>query len=225
MAIEYIKRVLQSTPAAGTGTYALAVTSSPTAGNLVVLYGRGGGGTVFSSVSDSKGNTWTIDHGTGNSTTNATVSIASSLLTSTLTTSDTITVVYTGAATANRTMVAHEFSGVHPTSKIDVVSTISTANATAVTTATAGPTPTLTTNGSLVFAAIGTSASNTYTPSVGYTAANATVASFSGGAYQIATDQTAKSITWTWGTLAAYGAGIVVYRPAVSSNLLLLGVG
>ena len=223
MAISYIKQVHQSTPAAGTGTYTLAVTNSPSAGNLVVLHGRGGGGTVFSSVSDSKGNTWTIDHGTGNSGTAATISIASSVLTSTLTTSDTITVVYTGTAATSRTMAAYEFSGIDPISKLDVVSTIASGTGTSATTT---ATSSLNRNGSLVFAAVATNSGNTYTPSSGYTAINTTLATaFSGAAYQISTDQTGKSITFTWTTSGTYGAGIVVYKPKLPSNLLLLGVG
>lgn len=225
MPISYVKRVHQSNPSAAT-TFNLAITSSPSAGNLVVLHSRGGGGTYVSSVSDSKGNSWTIDQGTGNSTTNATITIASSILTSTLTTSDTITVVYNTGSQANRTMAVHEFSGVDPINKFDNTSNVTTTNATAVTSAPAGPTSALQRNGSLIFAAIGTGVGNTYTPSSGYTAINTTLGtSFTGAAYQIATDQTAKSITWTLANSAVYSAAIVVYRPAISTNLLLLGVG
>jgi len=108
VAISYVKQVHQSTPTSAT-TFNLAVTNSPSAGNLIILHGRGGGGSIITGVTDTKGNSWNIDvAGTGS---NATINIASCLLTSTLTTSDTISVTYNAAA-GSRTMAVYEFSGI-----------------------------------------------------------------------------------------------------------------
>jgi hypothetical protein len=90
----------------GASSFSFSPTTAPAAGHKLILaihivFGSGTGATdLVTSVSDSAGNTWTVDNAAAASGSYANAAICSSNLTSSLTLSSTITVTLGGAVSA-----------------------------------------------------------------------------------------------------------------------------
>jgi hypothetical protein len=188
--------------------HTVTVAANTTQGNFAVLAIRTGGGAAVSSVSDSKGNTWTVDRQTTN-TSLARGAIATARLASALTTSDTITVTLASSQFAN--VAAFEYSGVATSSPFDQ----SAINNGSGTTASAGPTGTTTQADELVVGFAGTGSANTgFTPPVGWNnrASNSTNIAFSD---KVVSSTGTHSASWTIPS-AAWAVVIATYKAAVT---------
>ena len=225
MAISFIQRVgtVGSNATVSSITITIGASITTAIGNTLVLNCRGGGNNLLTSVSDSKGNTWVVDlTAAPNSAT--VLGIASCYLTSQLVTGDTITATF-AAASAGKGVAVHEFSGIAGTSRKDV-SVV--AGGSTNTTGSVGPTSTLNYSNELVYTAVSVNGSQaSWTQPAGYSQISAALGSFNytSAAYLIDADKTAKSVTWSWPSTGIWVMGIVTYRPSISTNFLLLGVG
>lgn len=163
----FVKEIGHATPNPAASTYALAVSAAPASGNMVVLGVAWNNVTqTLTSVTDSKGNTWSVDKSVAGASTQASAAVASTLQNAgTLTTSDTITLHFSGTVGWLAT-VAHEFSGM--TNTVD--QTASNNNKTG-TGRDAGTTATTTNANDLVYAVFGSiTAETSFTAGSGYTA-------------------------------------------------------
>jgi hypothetical protein len=148
MAIALVQSKLGSTTT--TGANAVTFTSTPTAGNLIVVCVTyfGGGSDYFSSIADNKSNTYTQVGSTLHA--NATSDYCRVYYAKNITSSATftITVNFTGSPGSGDTMVAiHEYSGADTTAPLDSVNPGATGSGTAVSPGAVTPTV----NGCLIF--------------------------------------------------------------------------
>lgn len=90
-------------------TVPMPVTAAAAAGNTLIAVVKGSLGASCSSVSDTAGNTWTVDVSSGGS--GPTVAIARSVLDYPLGTSDTITALLSSSSAFNTAMTACEYAG------------------------------------------------------------------------------------------------------------------
>lgn len=102
---------------------AVSVTNSASAGNtLIVICGWNSSADTLTSVTDSKGNTYTIDIQDTHSTGGEGLAIVSGYLTTSLTRSDTITMTITNIGSTTLILRASEWSGIVSSSRLDKVS-------------------------------------------------------------------------------------------------------
>jgi hypothetical protein len=138
VAISYVGEVCKGT--GSTASFATTVATAPGAGNLIVgrVGFRAASTASMTSVTDSKGNTWTIDSKIDLS--NGHAAVVSTLQNAgTLTTSDTITVHFSAAPSNGAAVIFDQFSGM--TNTVD-----QTATGSATTTSRAAGTTAATTN-------------------------------------------------------------------------------
>ena len=193
------------------------ILSDVPAGDYLIATFRTGGGIVPSSITDTKGNTWTIVV----SSTSLTVTnsfVYSCFVTSALTTADTVTLVH--ATVANRMGLILQFCGLLLPSAEQTNSNItSTATSTFGTNATSA----LSNSSDLVIISLATSIAVTAIAATGFTVFSQSVGAI--GYKILSNDNTAQSGTWTWTTNSGNtGATISTYKPD-QRGMALLGVG
>jgi hypothetical protein len=138
VAISYVGEVCKGT--GSTASFSTTVATAPGAGNLIVgrIGFRAASTASMTSVTDSKGNTWTLDAKINNSSGHAYV-VSTIQNAGTLTTSDTITVHFSTAPSNGAAVIFDQFSGM--TNTVD-----QTASASATTTTRSAGTTSATTN-------------------------------------------------------------------------------
>lgn len=116
--IKSLGQVGQSNTTTSSTTAAFTFSQAVPVGSTVIVYTRSGSGSTGlpTSVTDSQGNSYSVDVSSASTTTNAT--IISGYISKALTTSDTLTVTY-GTAISNKTLGAWAFSGVAPSSRLE----------------------------------------------------------------------------------------------------------
>lgn len=131
--MHYLNPVAAGSTTAATDTIVLTVTQGIAAAQLLVLAATGGGttGRAVSTVTDSKGNTYTL--GVNVSAAGNPIAIAQSQITTPLVPGDTITVQYNGSFT-RIVAAAHAFAGAYGASPEKVNSAFSTNTSPTVTT-------------------------------------------------------------------------------------------
>jgi hypothetical protein len=216
MAIALVRQVGQNHNTTTNTTVAVTLSVTPAAGNTLIGYMRGGSNFALSSISDTKGNTWTIDAVTAS--TNTTAAVYSCQPTTPLVSGDVVTFTLAGSA-ASKTASIYEFSGVLNPSPVDQTAIAN--SGTTNTTGSAGPTATLTGSNDLVFTGCATSTSNTSTYNAsGYTMINTSLGTaFAGGAYKILSGSTAaQSVTYTWTTTGNWAVALATYKEQPSNT-------
>jgi hypothetical protein len=179
MAIAFVKNLGSANSKASATTIVIASlpTAGIVAGNTVMVAVTGStAGTALSSVTDSKGNTYTILANVAGTTSR--LAIAASTIGTTLLTTDTITATF-AASVGIRVIGAVEFSGLVTPAAVDVTKAdAGTSNAPST-----GASAATTQADELVFAAFSTSNGTTtvvFTPGSGYTADQAATTGASG---------------------------------------------
>lgn len=200
----FIRIVADATSA--TAVTAYPVENAAAAGNTIIVAVTTGTSTNLTSITDSAGNTYSVDRKTTASTRN--VAIAHAYLDAALTTSDTITVTISG--TAASAMVAIEHSNIRKTSPVDKVNS---AAGTSVTTLATGTTGTLADADELVVTAIGINlGSGGFTAPTGYAEhLPAGVSGILDIADLLVTATTAQNPSWSWVNSATGNAAVVTY--------------
>ena len=214
MAIAYVKEVTHATPSVTGTTFALTVTNAPGAGNLLILSACNATAAI-TGVTDSKGNTWTVDKVSSASAPTAICSTVQNA--GALQAGDTITITFGSALSSGKcAFVVHEFSGC--TNTVDVSALNNIGVATTARQADGAP-PTTTNANDLVWAAFGVNAIETsFTPGAGYSTptegafyANATNNSIE-FEYQILSATGPVDPTGTGGVSGKYDGMVVVYK-------------
>jgi hypothetical protein len=207
--IAYVQQVGASFTSTTVTSFTVPLTAVTTQGNRLILSVRGNQGHDVSSVTDTQGNTWTVD-ATSIVSDNVTLSMCSAYLATALTTSDSLTVTLSGS-TASEAIVC-EYSGIAQSGPIDVTATAT--NSADTTTEAISITPTLAADGVITALAFNVVTTNP-------TVTGATLRTFlneSGGlalADDIGAGTTAE--TFTWMTAAnRMAVAAVAYKAAVS---------
>lgn len=194
-------------------------------GSLVALGAVATNARTLTSVTDSKGNTWTVHPSQSAGGTNVNVAIAYAVLTTALVAGDTITLTFSGNASVAVTAV--EITGQAASSIVDQSGTYSaagTSSSFAHPISSAGATDT---SGEYVFVAWGYNGSNNGTPGAGYTAqtrqaSTGTVRSITGTyAANVSTGTQSTTLTVNVSTSGHIAAVMVTFRPA--SGLTAVG--
>lgn len=215
--VQEVGHLITNNPGA---SMSVPVTNAPGAGNLLVLavsfYDAAGTTTI--TVSDSKGNTWSVDE-TADFTGYGVVSIVSTVQdVGKLTTSDTITVTFSASVSHNANGVCHEFSGA--TNTVDQTAAGPTGGSHA---RDAGTTAATTNADDLVYAAWWVYAAETgFTAGTGYTAPSPGY--YAGGTnasiefeYQIVSATGAYNPTGTGGNATNNVGATAVYKAAAAA--------
>lgn len=186
------------------------------AGTVAIVIAHGGG--VFangdnklSSVTDSKGNTWVVDHTYGPNTTANSISFAHGIITTAVTSADTVTLTWTVSGNVNRSIWIQEVTGLAVASTFDTFAD-NTGNSTTPTT---GPTATLAQADEIVFCTAGNTTNNsTWTPGATYTSVTTPqLALISGLEYKIVAATTAVAGAGNWSPLAVqYNMSVATYK-------------
>jgi hypothetical protein len=232
MAIAYVKELGKGTQTGTATTYVITLSATAAAGNLAI--GRiGTGSTVtISSVTDSRGNTWTVDKTQGSGPSAHLVSTGQDV--GTLQSGDTITITISGSIAAG-TAIFDEFSGMDITSsRVDKTA----GNSAGATTARdAGTTAATTQADELVVGAFAIAGDETsLTVGSGYSHftsdyINDSATNSIAGEYQIVSATGTQNPTATAGANAAYRAVVATYKaaaggaPPVIAIRALLGAG
>lgn len=141
MAISYVQPVAAITASTSAtsfvGTFFQGVTGSTTAGNRIVLTIACGSGVTVTGVTDTQGNTYSIDVQTGGA--NQNVGIFSAFLTHAVTNADTYTVSL--SATNKPEVAGAEYSGIAATGFVESTGSTTSGGAGATTTSNRGLTP------------------------------------------------------------------------------------
>ena len=188
----------------------------PTGDYLIATF-RTGAGIVPSSITDTKGNTWTLAvNSTSGTATNSWV--YSCFVTSALTTADTVTLAH--SAVANRMGLILQFSGLQ---SLSTDQTNSNFTSTGTSTFGTNATPVLNASSELVIISLATNVAVTAIAATGFTVFSQSVGAI--GYKILSNNNTAQSGTWTWTTNSDNtGATISTYKPAQRA-MTLLGVG
>lgn len=222
MAIAFVRNLSSGTSKSSASSIATAVMPAtvPIGDTVLVAYVGSTTTSAVSSVTDTKGNTYTVLSDVAGTTSR--IAIAASVLTVALTTADTIT-VNLAAASGIRTVVADEFSGLAITQDVAAKSAAGTSS----TPSTGASAVTVTAN-TLTFAAFGVSngtASGTFTQGVGYTKDLEVSTGTSGTNRSLATEHQINMLTGaqiangTYGTSMAWDALEVVLDQAVAGTV------
>jgi hypothetical protein len=205
MAISFVRTLSSGTSKASATTIATAVMPAAVPiGDTVLVAVTGSTNTIaLSSVTDTKGNTYTILADVQGTTSR--LSIAASVLTVALTTADTITATY-ATAQGIRAIVSNEFSGLTITQDV----TAKAAAGTSTTPSTGASAATATAN-TLTFGAFSVSnatASGTFTQGTGYTKDLEATTGTTGTNRSLATEHRINSATGTQTADGTYGTSM-----------------
>lgn len=186
-----------------TGNLTITITVAVAVGETIIVAISTGSTTSISSVTDTAGNTYTIDFQSPSGTRR--VGVASAPVTTAITTSDTISVNTSGAGDTRA--AAYEYAGL-----LNGADKSAGAVGTAVTTLATGSSGTLTQNSEVIFTVLGGPAITGMTDPSGY---NDRPPSVSLNALYVADltvyDTTAVNLTWSWTTSSNAGACVVTY--------------
>lgn len=208
----------------------LNITATTTAGNVMVLMVGCSGGRTVSSVTDSKGNTWTVNYTAGNGSAVG-CSVAFTTITTPLVNGDTISITPSVACFIGA--VAQEYSGIDPASPLrtDAANGQGWVSSTA---ATGGTTAGTSAAGDLVIGAFcGDNAFLIATPGAGYTnetgvATSTTVVTLDWES-KTATGGSTEAATATWSGIANGAGGTVVFAQTstggAGSKVTMVGAG
>ena len=224
MSISYVgERAAGFTATVGTAV-AVPVTVNAVAGNTLVLnYATRDIAADVTSVTDTKGNTWTLDKQFTDGTGKDFILVASTRQDiGALTSADTITVNHTTAATQNAAWLLEEFAG-------QLAADVSWAGGSAganVTSLALGPTAATSVSEELVVAAVSVSiGTNTVTKDAAYSAFTTTykgdgnvsgLSKVVAGCYKVTVSTGAQSATLTAGSSASFNGALVTYKAAAS---------
>lgn len=225
-------------------TIPVPVTTAASAGNTLIGVAKGSLGGVATSVSDTQGNTWSVDC-TGTISAGPNTAIIRSVLTKSLSTSDTITVTMSNASGYNISAIICEYEGAYST--VDVA--YGNADNTGLTSWTITSSAPTTHDGELVVSAVGTGGTTDEAQSFAITSATPSMtvraqspsspgicnAAFADGT---AASLVTPSVPWSWatsenitGVIASYvspasggGGGKVRGDPAVLPALIAASV-
>lgn len=202
MSVAEIQRVASAAQTTNATAWVVTVAATTTVGHRVILAVESTGGRAVASITDSRGNTWTVDQVSTN-TTNVRCSVASSPLATALLSGDTITVTMTGSCQGR--VGGWEYSGIAAAAaSVETSGTIGTSTGLSIT----APAP------GLVFSAIAVGLTETFTIPAGFTERNASQQS--GGnsvdtAERIVSTGGTVAAGWSWATSAAFAEVIVTY--------------
>lgn len=206
-------------------TVVVPVTNLPTVGDTLIANVRFGGGFVASSVTDPRGNTWTIDK--KSTATLDTCSVLSCKFTTPYQAGDSITFTGTGSS-GNASVQIEEYSGLLTADQS------AANNGTTGTSGSSGATGATTTNGQTIIAALTTgTAATSITAPASYTERPSGLATIRLDMADL-TNQPSGSTpnpSWTWAPSGNFAIVTVTYivaaAPAGGANqaLMLMGVG
>jgi chitodextrinase len=175
--IAFVKSLGTATAENTGGSLALTVPAGGVAaGDTVVVAAdmSGGGGVTISTITDTRGNTYTVDSTLKHPSTGVNTFIGSGYIATPLQAGDKITITFAASYYSERVMAATEFRGLSAVGRLDKLATGTGTSTTPASAATA----TTTAAPELVIGGFGTSSAATFTPATGFTAlASATVGS------------------------------------------------
>jgi hypothetical protein len=214
--IAFVKQLGTSSQANTGGSVTLTVPGGGVAqGDTVIVWaGISGTGTNVSSITDSKGNGYTVDSTINNSSFSFNSFVGSGYATTALSPGDTITVTFSGSYYSLRLVAASEFSGIPATGRLDQRAT-ATGNGTAPA---SGATATTSQAVELVVGGFGSSSLATFTPASGFTALPSVGATLSSVNLSLYQEYELVQVTGGYqasGTLSAgnpWNAAVVTYR-------------
>ena len=181
---------------------------------IVVWAGMSSKSVAISSVTDSRGNAYTVDATVNHATTSLNSFVASGYIATPLLPGDTITATFSLSLYSARLVAAAEFTGVAPTARVDQLATATGSGATPLTAATSAPSQV----DELVVQGIGTDTTAVCTPATGFTALGSATASPSGAtrtihqAYRIVNAAAPQRATATCSSPGFWTAAVVTYR-------------
>jgi len=186
-----------------------------TKGDTVVLWaGMSSTSITISSVTDSRGNTYTVDATVNHGVESLNSYVASGYVATALLPGDTITVTFSVSRYSARLVAGAEFSGIAPTARVDQGATASGSGTTVGT----ASTPATSQADELVVQGIGTNTTAVCTPQPGFIALGSATASPSGvtrtihQAYRIINAAAPQRATATLSTSSFWTAAVVTYR-------------
>jgi hypothetical protein len=204
-------------------TLVTPVTTAASAGNTVIGVIKTSSSFTVTSVTDTAGNTWTVDQVSTNTASQG--NIVRSRLTVNLTTSDSITANF--ASHTGQFSIFVEYSGSWVLDKHR-----SNQSATSALTGASGASAALATAPQLVVSGLAVSGSQgagAYTVPSGFTERphGLTVNNFACLADNAVADTAAQNVTWTWPTSANWAIVLATYSPAPipGSTQTLMGIG
>jgi len=163
-------------------------------------------------VTDSKGNTWTVDHVYRPDVTGAGLNVISSRIAVAVTSGDTITITFALSGNLNRTVWIQEVTGL-AASPFDQ-SADNNGVGTAVST---GATGALAQTDEIVFCLAGQTATQTWTKGAGFNdVTTPQIASVHALEYAIVADASPVTGTGTWGGSTTWTASVVTYKGAAA---------
>src|SRR4051794_1989163 len=202
----------------GLNTLTLTVPAAGVAaGDTVIVVGaKGNDQQALASISDSRGNTYTVDrnfHGVAGSSMSA--GVGSGYIATPLSAGDTITITYEGAGSySNRFGAAYDFSGLAPSGAVDV-SAAGTGYGSSVSST---PTPPSAADGELVFGVFDLQTQSTsFLPATGYSALPSVTGPVAGQTLQpewtVAGAAGVQEATATVSSFLSWQGIAVTYRP------------
>lgn len=204
----YVQRVASGAGAANTLTHNVAVTATTTVGNRVILAVKSPSSSTVASVTDSRGNTWTINKTT--SLSNAT--IVSTVMTTALQSGDTITITLT--VTSNSvTWAAYEYA--------DAVSVDATGANTGSGLSGSAPVTTTMTD-EIIVAIVGVGQPESTVSIAGWTIRDSGQVGSARGALQfaelVAATPGVQTAAWSWTAASAgFGIAVVAFKTSTSA--------
>lgn len=215
MTVSLVQRFASFTNSSGTLSQTVAVSAATAAGNTAVLVVKAASGKSVTGVTDTQGNTWTVDVVGGS--VGVTANVCSALMAVALTTSDTITITFSATGMGATLGAAYEYSGIATSGRVDqTASAFSSSNGTL---AAVGPTGTTTQASELAVTAVSANkAESGVTVSAGWTIEDSGQSAASSACLQVA-DQIVSSVqafsaTWTLPTSGGWAVAIATYKAA-----------
>ncbi len=185
---------------------------------IMIAHGVGvsvNGDNVLVSVTDSAGNTWTVDHTYGPVASDANaISFASGRIVTQVTNADTVTLTWAVSGNVQRTIWIQEVSGLATSSRFDA-----SADATAISgSPSAGPTAALAQADEIVFCSSGNNtATSTWTKGATYTdVTTPSIGSISALEYKIVSSVAAVTGDGTWAPPVRWNASVATYKGAAA---------
>jgi hypothetical protein len=214
--IAFVKQLGTNSQTNGGGTVTLAVPFAGVAqGDTVMVWAAmSGSGTTISSITDSRGNSYTVDSTIINASFGFNTFIGSGYAATALAAGDTITVAFSASYYSLRLVAAAEFSGIPASGRLDQKAG-ATGNSAAPS---SGSTATTAQATELVVGGLGSSSLATFTPATGFTAltrVSATLGSVNLSIYQAYELVQTRAQYQASGTLSAsspWNAGVATYR-------------
>lgn len=207
-----VERRTGSNAGLATSPFVISPTTTVQAGTRAILVFTSGASKSVTAVTDSVGNTWTVDHVATDGT--RVISFASCQVATQITSSNTISITLSNTTNASADYWIQQVSGLATSSAFDQSHDGSGSASTA---ANSGNTATLAQADEFVFGASRTSSSTTWAKGTGYTdVTTPSRGSTSALEYKIVSATSAVSATGTWGANGNWVATVVTYKGAAA---------